>query len=291
MKTKTILLLTALLPLAACANMDETMNKGYRATADGLHSMTDTVNGWFDTSAGSYGHRRKPALKPIARQDQALGPFQPSSPPALVLVPAPGDASNPCPPVSVDEGLRDTAQYSNQLHRDPAHLISSAHIESVNGACTFADDSVSVAVTIDIKGTIGPKGRRRPGDKPSFSYPYIVGVTDQAGEVVAEQVFGTTLAYDSKDSVSARTEHIRQIIPLTDHKAGEYKLAIGFQIPAPRDPIMLPATTVSVDDGPQVAASAVAPVDAAPVKADTGAVKARAAKHRQSPMDLTEPVE
>jgi hypothetical protein len=193
-------ILIACLPLASC----ETVNKGYHATARGYHSMTDsvthTVGGWLG-------------------RDNVDKPRETLTPDDI------------CPPVTIDADLRELPQYSDTSHTDPEHLVSNVRIDAATGACTFNEHSVGVALVITMKGTLGPMGRRAPGEKPSFSYPYIVAVMDQHGEVVAEQVFSTTFAYGAGDTELSQVEHVRQIIPLTDHKASEYKLAIGFEIP------------------------------------------------------------
>ena len=81
------------------------------------------------------------------------------------------------------------------------------------------------------ESTLGEKGKLRKNDKPFFSYPFFVAVTDPKGVIMAKEIFSASMTYDRNEDSHTYYESMRQLIPL-DRKssAKRHKVLLGFQL-------------------------------------------------------------
>lgn len=168
-----------------------------------------------------------------------------------------------CPRVGVVEDLNSLTQLSDESGKLGTE-ISSARMASVQSQCAINDKNVIVDMDIMFEGRMGPKGRVKPDDMPSFSYPYFIAITTPSGSITAKEVFTATVAYEANQDTMNHAEQIRQVIPLTgEYNPSDFEILVGFQL----SPAELaynranPAAASTVRNLPPAPAAAPAPVD------------------------------
>ena len=168
-----------------------------------------------------------------------------------------------CPRVGVVEDLNSLTQLSDDSGRLGTE-VSSARMASVQSQCAINDKNVIVDMDIMFEGRMGPKGRVKPDDQPSFAYPYFIAITTPSGSITAKEVFTATVAYDAGQDTMNHAEQIRQVIPLTgEYNPSDFEILVGFQL----SPAELaynranPAAASMVRNLPPAPAAAAAPVD------------------------------
>ena len=92
---------------------------------------------------------------------------------------------------------------------------------AVNGEFLVTDIDLAFA------GQLGPKAKRKDGDRPFFSYPYYISVKDLSGIELARETFAANAVYDSQTQKTRLIETVRQRLPLNNKKA-PYKISVGF---------------------------------------------------------------
>lgn len=136
-----------------------------------------------------------------------------------------------CPSVSVRPDLKQLVEFTNPAIPSDASKISDVTIQSVENVCRIENNGLVMQIDISLYGQTGPKGRMKPGDKPSFAYPYFVAVTDEMGNVVSKEIFAASLAYGKDQKDINQTETVFQAMPFPDTGAGKmYNVVIGLQL-------------------------------------------------------------
>lgn len=168
-----------------------------------------------------------------------------------------------CPRVGVVEDLNSLTQLSDDSGRIGTE-ISSARMASVQSQCAINDKNVIVDMDIMFEGRMGPKGRVKLDDQPSFSYPYFIAITTPSGSITAKEVFTATVAYESGQDTMNHAEQLRQVIPLTgEYNPSDFEILVGFQL----SPAELaynranPAAASMIRNLPPAPGAAAAPVD------------------------------
>jgi hypothetical protein len=163
-----------------------------------------------------------------------------------------------CPRVGVVDDLNSITQLAD------GSALSSARMASIQSQCAINDTNVIVDMDIMFDGRMGPKGRAKPDDKPSFSYPYFIAITTPQGEITAKEVFTATVVYDAGQDVMEHAEQLRQVIPLTgEYNPRDFEVLVGFQL-SPEELAYNranPAAASTVRNLPPAPAAAAAPVD------------------------------
>lgn len=178
---------------------------------------------------------------PLAGEDKII-PVPSARPPKPVIKPQPAAKPEPsapklaaaaaptCPDVRIVSDLNQVHQFAEGTQMESGNLASSIRMQDVEAKCTAGTRTVTVDMTLAFAGQIGPKGRAHASDKPSFAYPYFVAITNDAGSIVAKEVFATTLTYDTAADKGTKIEQVRQIIPAISSDMRNYKVLIGFQL-------------------------------------------------------------
>ena len=136
-----------------------------------------------------------------------------------------------CPPVSVRPDLAMITDFYNPSKPSSQTKTSEAAITNVSNTCRVEDGKIIMQIDLNVSGKTGPKARVKPSDKPSFSYPYFIAITDSKGNVVSKEIFATSLSYDSKQNEQSTTETVFQNMPIPDSSVGEiYNVVVGFQL-------------------------------------------------------------
>ncbi|MEM7650541.1 MAG: hypothetical protein AAF204_00470 [Pseudomonadota bacterium] len=134
-----------------------------------------------------------------------------------------------CPQAEAVGELRMLSEFTNPSDPSDANLISNISIENVNDTCSYEENTVTIDLKMDFRGTIGPMGRS--AGSPSFSYPFFVAVTAANGDILAKEIFAANLTYPPGQQTQGYTEKLRQIIPIESKRRGkDFKVLVGFQL-------------------------------------------------------------
>ena len=193
-----------------------------------------------------------------------------------------------CPRVGVVEDLNSLTQLDGDSGKVGTE-VSSARMASVQSQCAINDKNVIVDMDIMFEGRMGPKGRVKPDDQPSFSYPYFIAITTPSGSITAKEVFTATVAYEPGQDTMNHAEQLRQVIPMTgEYNPSDYEILVGFQL----SPVELaynranPAAASMVRNLPPAPAAAAAPVDNVSAEVTTPAMMAAPVAPQPAPASM-----
>jgi hypothetical protein len=135
-----------------------------------------------------------------------------------------------CPEVTLVQDLRALHQFE-EGNPKPGTKISSAFFSGVAAQCAHNGKNLIMQITLYLRGELGVRALAKKSDRPSFSYPYFVAVTDRGGNVLAKEIFSASMSYDAKQRIAAQEENIREIVPIADTEdVKNYTVMIGFQL-------------------------------------------------------------
>jgi predicted small secreted protein len=136
-----------------------------------------------------------------------------------------------CPSITIMPELKHLAEFSDPEKPGELNKISEITMVGVQSACKQHKEALSMQVEIVLSGKIGAKGRANKSDKPHFSYPYFIAVTDTTGAVLSKEVFAANVSYAPDQVDSKQIESITQTLPVTTKDdLSKYRVVIGFQL-------------------------------------------------------------
>jgi hypothetical protein len=135
-----------------------------------------------------------------------------------------------CPSVARVAELSSMYQFPLPSRPDVNDKISEVHIAHVDATCKKQNNVLKLDLSIDFSGALGPKGRVRAGDKPSFAYPYFVAVTNADNQILAKDIYAAPFGYGADDTQLMISERITQMVPITGGNPGTYRVLVGFQL-------------------------------------------------------------
>lgn len=135
--------------------------------------------------------------------------------------------SGRCPQVEAVEELKTLSLFNDLNDKSDDNLISHIDIKKIQNACNYDEHGVTIDLTMDFTGKLGPKGT----ESSSFSYPFFIAITSPNGDILAKEVFSVGLTYKIDQTEQVYIEKMRQIIPLDNIDNGpKYKVLVGFQL-------------------------------------------------------------
>ena len=136
-----------------------------------------------------------------------------------------------CPPISVDPQLASMSEFSDMSKPSAKTEVSTIKLVETKSACKVDGEYLEVKIELSFEGKLGPKAKRKAGDRPFFAYPYFIEVTDSEGKELAKEVFAASVTYEAKQENIALVETIKQRLPLNDDGSlPDYQIKIGFQL-------------------------------------------------------------
>lgn len=166
-------------------------------------------------------------------------------------------SNDPCPRVSIVDELSSLSEFASPGNTSESNLISRVNLQQVESTCSFQNDQVSVDLKMAFESTLGEKAKVRATDKPFFSYPFFVAVTDPKGIIMAKEVFSASMTYEKGEDSHNYYETMRQLIPI-DRKsnAKRHQILLGFQLDPAQlkynraNMVAVPATQETMPDTP-----------------------------------------
>ena len=136
-----------------------------------------------------------------------------------------------CPTVTVAEDLSMLHQFSPAELQTDNNLQSKTTLTITKDTCSYNNKAVTIDLTLQFNGMLGPKGRINTNDAPLHSHPFFVAITNSNGSILAKQIFAATLTYPQGQNTATYTESLRQIIPIKNRdSAKKYTIITGFQL-------------------------------------------------------------
>ncbi len=136
-----------------------------------------------------------------------------------------------CPPISVDPQLNSMSEFYDIEKPSAGTEVSTLNLIGTKSACTSDGEYLEVQVELSFEGELGPKAKRKKGDRPFFAYPYFISVTDNEGKELAKELFAASVTYDANQDKIQLVDTIRQKLPLNDNGSTPgYQIKIGFQL-------------------------------------------------------------
>lgn len=137
---------------------------------------------------------------------------------------------NSCPQVEIVDELSSFSEFSGSSTSEKS-LVSRVNLNQVESSCDIRGNQVVLDLKLAFAGSLGPKAKRTSNDKPFFSYPFFVAVTNPSNVILAKEVFAASMTYERNENTHNYFENMRQIIPITKNsQASKYKVMIGFQL-------------------------------------------------------------
>ncbi len=216
-----LLATTAALSLSACETMETAAN-----------SVSDTVVTGVSDLSTKIASIKLDDLNPFAT-DPAVADAANA---AAIMPAAGGDATTQvagtiggCPHVQLVTDLKQLHQFTNPDMPKADQEVSSVTMNIVSHSCTTDEKGMVMDMEVGFNGSLGAKGRGTNSEKPSFSYPYFVAVTNAQGSILAKEIFAATLSYDKTTDQISQSEAIRQVMP-AGADTGSYRVLVGFQL-------------------------------------------------------------
>lgn len=135
-----------------------------------------------------------------------------------------------CPSVARVAELSSLYQFTLPGRPDQNDKISEVHIARVDATCKKQNNVLKLDLAVDFSGALGPRGRVKPGDKPSFAYPYFVAVTNAQNKILAKDIYAAPFGYDPDDTQLMISERITQMVPIMGDNPATYRVLVGFQL-------------------------------------------------------------
>lgn len=136
-----------------------------------------------------------------------------------------------CPQVKVVDELSSLSEFSDLSSPADYNLVSRVNLSESASNCTYDGQNAVVDLKLVFDSKIGAKGRAKPGDTPTFSYPFFVAVTDENSNIKAKEVFAASVTYAAGEDQHTYYENLRQIIPVENGMEGsKFKVLVGFQL-------------------------------------------------------------
>lgn len=134
-----------------------------------------------------------------------------------------------CPKIEIVDELSSFSDFNGSMRDN--NLISRVNLSQVESSCSIQRKQVAIDLKLAFNGELGPRAKMKSSDKPFFSYPFFVAVTNQNGVILAKEVFAASMTYERNEQTHTYFESLRQLIPISnaDH-ARRFRVMIGFQL-------------------------------------------------------------
>lgn len=140
-------------------------------------------------------------------------------------------AGDACPSIMVDPQLDSMSEFVDMETPSKETEISTVHLMSTKSECILDGEFLTMRIDLSFDGQLGPKARRKNGDRPFFAYPYFIAVMDSDGNELARELFAASFTYTAEEDRMNVVDTIRQKLPLNDDgTVPAYQVQIGFQL-------------------------------------------------------------
>ena len=132
----------------------------------------------------------------------------------------------PCPRVSVLNEAQQVTQYRPGPGRDLTDVAYVGEIGRLKSQCHYEDNQLTVGTEVTVLAERGPAA-----DDPTVSLPVFIAVTGAGQDILAKEVFDTTVEFPSGLRQGQAVGEYEQSLHLKDGETGaNYEIIVGFQL-------------------------------------------------------------
>lgn len=140
-------------------------------------------------------------------------------------------AATDCPNIILKPMMSSVTEFQDPSQPSDSSMIAKASLSNAKTNCNTGADYVTVSLDLNFNAALGPKAKQNPNDKPYFSFPYFIAVTDYQGNELAREVFAASFSFSADQDQHSTVETIEQNLPLSaDGTLPNYYMEIGFQL-------------------------------------------------------------
>lgn len=132
----------------------------------------------------------------------------------------------PCPAVGMPRETASLTRFREGPGRDLTDVIYEAGIADVKMACTYTSKGVDIDLGVVLAAERGPANTSR-----TATVPYYIAIVDPQRNILAKEVFTTTLTFQANVSRASGIDETQETIPLPKGKSAErYGVVLGMQL-------------------------------------------------------------
>lgn len=132
----------------------------------------------------------------------------------------------PCPSVGMPRETATLTRFREGPGRDLTDVIYEAGIADVKMACTYTSSGVDIELGVVLAAERGPANTSR-----TATVPYYIAIVDPQRNILAKEVFSTTLSFQQNVSRAAAMDETQEKIPLPKGQSAErYGVVLGMQL-------------------------------------------------------------
>lgn len=130
-----------------------------------------------------------------------------------------------CPQVAILRAGQEAFDYAGEAP-EPAQLVASAMMQSIEGDCGYREDGIDIKFTLHMGAKRGP---RLGGDRAGF--PFFIALVDPKETILSRETMTAEFKFSGSDGVTQAEQNLRVFIPLAkaDQLAGpSYRVLVAF---------------------------------------------------------------
>lgn len=136
-----------------------------------------------------------------------------------------------CPRLRGIDELASITQFSTPSKPAQQDMVASATLSGLDATCQVAPNSVTLEISLDFDGALGPVGMKNGGTEANFAYPYFLSVINPQGQILSKDVFALAMVYPQGQTAMHKQDRLRQTIPLmAGQQANQFQIVVGFQL-------------------------------------------------------------
>lgn len=136
------------------------------------------------------------------------------------------DDPRTCPRLSILNEANRVVIYRDGPGRDLIDVRHEAQIGDISWSCKYSKEQVKVLAKISILAQRGPASTA-----PEAQFNYFVAVTESGRDILAKEVFQSTIPFPEGRTQAGVFEEIEEIIPLASESDGpNFEIIVGFQL-------------------------------------------------------------
>ena len=133
-----------------------------------------------------------------------------------------------CPVVGVPRETAALTRFRDGPGRDLTDVVFDVGIQNAKVDCKYSSKGVTIALGVLFGAERGPAATAR-----TATVPYFVAIIDPDRNILAKEVFTTTLTFPPNVSRAGVVDETEETIPLPKNKTAEgYGLVVGMQLTA-----------------------------------------------------------
>jgi hypothetical protein len=131
-----------------------------------------------------------------------------------------------CPAVEIPKELASLTRFREGGGRDLTDVVFEAGILDVQIACDYGSKGAGIQLNVVVGAERGPANR-----SPTATVAYFIAIGDPDRNILAKEVFSSTVTFQANLARAYNTEETEEMIPLPKGRsAANYGIIVGLQL-------------------------------------------------------------